>query len=876
MDPPEEIYELPPWRDDDDAVIDEYEIQGLVRPPSSSSRSSRVGGAGGAGGGGRSHIAGTTGMLFSWIIPFCSIAFDPHNRSKSAMTLIFILFLCTIMLTEIDTAAVQSIFGRINHKSTNNPIALLTDEQRQWFLKSLYGSYTFYDGSAEDRPTEAYMTIENAENPYLDLPESKFPLDSWQADAVYSNHFLDAAENLVRRGQQAIFATYHGHGVSEVHAAKDENGEMVVNYIREDTDVRLSQEKNMFHLDEIDLDSITSVDELQLASPSWEQKAGWTTKRSFDGLQRRLIHAMMVGGSTLPKTQSNFTVVITGSWQNMGYGGNHAWQSMAGVFESLLTGLFDKLGVNLVVRAIGLPPMTNLSPDDETEGISTLLHTLGWSSIYGSDVDMVVWDDYGTVDENGGTDRPLRELSAQLFDLFARQALLSGKTTLPFIWGGDFDVLRNLHNHANADVGQLGNALAGVPLTTSEIVGSELPWAAQDLNCPLDMHDICKMEEHQFESQCWVERPDITPPTPQLNHIPILPSAVGWRMHKLKGSTLAYVLLSATLGALLNWSEITISQGFPLADEYWHMGEYIKNVQDKIKSLDESVAPHCFQLDETINLPKRLCRNRLSGRTEHTPRANPLETSIRSILDSDHHVRYDEFLPSEKDVMNPLSIIPRGEVDAIEIIDLHGKWSGGDSGHHRYRLLESKNVTGKPDRKMFGSDTIRRWTANAIKTGEGWQLLHSYGEYCDGTLSSTNTCGKLSSSNCLLEGHQGSRGGIYGNETTGWLVLHGITPENGFIAFNLKFGNRKQSRSEWQESLPGTFILDYAIGGKITTLDKTQLIDMTSKQPPGVNLVIVLNDEKGGDATNVDVAVRVQGCDNSASCEFALTHVYWS
>jgi hypothetical protein len=128
----------------------------------------------------------------------------------------------------------------------------------------------------------------------------------------------------------------------------------------------------------------------------------------------------------------------------------------------------------------------------------------------------------------------------------------------------------------------------------------------------------------------------------------------------------------------------------------------------------------------------------------------------------------------------------------------------------------------------------------------------------------------------LLEGHQGSRAGIYGNETTGWLVLLGITPENGFIAFNLKFGNRKQSRSEWQESLPGTFILDYAIGGEITTLDKTQLIDMTSKQPPGVNLVIVLNDEKGGDATNVDVAVRVQGCDNSASCEFALTHVYWS
>lgn len=54
--------------------------------------------------------------------------------------------------------------------------------------------------------------------------------------------------------------------------------------------------------------------------------------------------------------------------------------------------------MNLVVRAIGLPPLSHLSAEEQTElidgGKSTLLHTLGWSSIYGSDVDMVVWDDH--------------------------------------------------------------------------------------------------------------------------------------------------------------------------------------------------------------------------------------------------------------------------------------------------------------------------------------------------------------------------------------------------------------------------------------------------------------------------------------------------
>jgi hypothetical protein len=68
------------------------------------------------------------------------------------------------------------------------------------------------------------------------------------------------------------------------------------------------------------------------------------------------------------------------------------------------------------------------------------------------------------------------------------------------------------------------------------------------------LQDVC----NQFES--------VTPPTPQFNHIPILLFVVGWRVQKLKDSTLAYVLLSATLVALLDWSETTISQGLPLAD----------------------------------------------------------------------------------------------------------------------------------------------------------------------------------------------------------------------------------------------------------------------------------------------------------------------
>jgi hypothetical protein len=590
---------------DCDDYVGEFEMEGLIetfdrdvrgRPPT---RSSTAGVPVGGGGfvaalstlrrlvpsklGGSSRISldgirkgaadGALARRCSYLAAMCSLAWEPRNRSRSAIALLFVSLLFTAILTENDVAAWhRSIFGRISGKkgAKGDPSLVgLTDDQRQWLLKSLYGSYTFYDGSAEDRPTVPYMTAENANNTYLDLPEDKFPMESWQADAVYANHFLDAAEKLVKRGQQAIFATYHGLGLSDVRVTTDEGGGERVDYVREDAEQRSSRRSKMFHMEEIDLVAVTSADLLRSAAPSWERKGGWTTERSFNGLERRLIHAMMTRSES---HNGNFTVVFTGSWQSMGYGGNHAWQSTAGVFETLLKGVFEKLGVNLVVRAIGLPPLSHLSAEEQTEliggGKSTLLHTLGWSSIYGSDVDMVVWDDYGAVDD-GGSVRVSDELSTQLFDLFARQALLSGNTSLPFIWGGDFEVLRYLHNYVDADVGQLGNALAGVPETTSEIAASDLPWPAQFLNCPTNMQDTCEKEEYQFESRCWVERSDITPPTPQLDHIPIMPSAIGWKMQKLKGFTLAYVLLTATLDALFEWSEITISQGFPLPDEHW-------------------------------------------------------------------------------------------------------------------------------------------------------------------------------------------------------------------------------------------------------------------------------------------------------------------
>eukprot|EP00581_Thalassiosira_minuscula_P017519 CAMPEP_0183713210 /NCGR_PEP_ID=MMETSP0737-20130205/8121_1 /TAXON_ID=385413 /ORGANISM="Thalassiosira miniscula, Strain CCMP1093" /LENGTH=931 /DNA_ID=CAMNT_0025941961 /DNA_START=65 /DNA_END=2857 /DNA_ORIENTATION=+ len=852
-----------------DNHVDEQEMEGLIG--SANSTSSSVG----AGGRLRSQ-AQTLFMKHSApVMAAWSLAWDPRNRTRSTIAMLFLGFLCTIALTKNDVdASHEGFFSRANCKSggcNNDPMSHLSPDERNSLLKKVYGSWTFYDGGAEDRPKEPYMTVENAGNPYLDLPEDKFPEESWQADAVYANHFLDAAEKLVRRGQQAIFSTYHGYGLSDVEVVKEGDRERV-DYTPENPDERITKRLTMFHLQEVDLGTVTSKAELQAAAPDWQKTAGWTTKRSFDGLERRLIHAIM--------TESPFVVVITGNWQNMGYGGNHDWQSMPGVFETIMKPLFEKVGVKLVVRAIGLPPMDDLNVEDLADlldgGKSTLVHALGWSSIYGSDVDMVVWDDYSTLhDDDDKSSHDLNEVAAQLFDLFARQALLSGTTSLPFIWGGDFNVLRNLHEHADVDVGQLGNGLVGIQQTMSERTVNNIPWAAQYLNCQRGMRTTCQKDSNQFASQCWIERSDITPTTPQFDSIQILPTAIGWRMQQLKGYTLAYVFLQATLDAINQVSEITIAQGFPLADEYWHMGDYIKNVQEKVKTLDETAAPHCFKLQETMSLPKRLCQNRLQGRTEYTPRANPTETSLRTILDPTQVPKVTpQLLYQGDDVENPLREVPRGEVDALEIMDLQGK------RRRRQRLLRTRNV---PRIVMPQNGSIydnakalyrRRIEEVKVEPGKGWQLLHSYGDGCDGSLSSSSTCGRLSTSSCLMEGHQGSRGGIWGNEATGWLVFRGIKTENGFIALNLEFGGREQSRRSLLESLPDSFALEYAAGGISTTLDKTQLLEKLQKPTPDMGLLVVLDENGSGDKEET-VAVRVRGCSDEVACQFAVTHVYW-
>ena len=67
----------------------------------------------------------------------------------------------------------------------------------------------------------------------------------------------------------------------------------------------------MFHWDKIDLATATEKPE-KYGKKGKRGNGGWTTQRSFDGLVKRLLHAIM--------TNSDFTVALAGHSAAAGHG----------------------------------------------------------------------------------------------------------------------------------------------------------------------------------------------------------------------------------------------------------------------------------------------------------------------------------------------------------------------------------------------------------------------------------------------------------------------------------------------------------------------------------------------------------------------------
>lgn len=150
--------------------------------------------------------------------------------------------------------------------------------------KEKFGAWGFWDGDESMRPTDDYC----AKAPNRDVVE--FPDTAWQNDAVFVNHYLNDAEQLVGRTMEAIFTEY-GWGIDQWPA--DQKAWV------------MKERLKMYHVEYVEDEDFAKDD---FTAPEKYLKrgthgsGGWSTKRSFDGLVRRLLHAMT--------TNDEFVVVL--------------------------------------------------------------------------------------------------------------------------------------------------------------------------------------------------------------------------------------------------------------------------------------------------------------------------------------------------------------------------------------------------------------------------------------------------------------------------------------------------------------------------------------------------------------------------------------
>jgi hypothetical protein len=243
-------------------------------------------------------------------------------------------------------------------------------------------------------------------------------------------------------------------------------------------------------------------------------------------------------------------------------------------FHRVMEPIFGRLGVKLISHNFG------------HGGLGTTQDSMGMGSLWGKEIDFSMWD-------SGMTEK-----SRAHYDLFARQALISGNR-VPILWNGFVEIQEALHNEADVDVGGFGTGLRDIPITESEEQVQELRYAVQYLKCARDMKESC--ENHKNYGRCWVHRSDVIPPVKQgwsigrdlsLHH-------PGFRATQLIGRVLAFTILMALQEALTQWKN---APNLVLPDSAWHVTAHYQNIRTKLAKL--TTTP-CF--NDTLIPTPRVC-----------------------------------------------------------------------------------------------------------------------------------------------------------------------------------------------------------------------------------------------------------------------------
>lgn len=583
-------------------------------------------------------------------------------------------------------------------------------------------------------------------------------------------------------------------------------------------------------------------------------------QRSWDILQRKLLHAMI--------TEDHYYVVAVGGQET--YAANNFAQSQVMQFNYIMEPIFHKLGINLISRNMGMDA-------------STTVTALGGGDILG-EADILWHIEDADKEEAHGA-----------FDLLHRQAIMSGER-VPIIMSANTDEV-TISSKAKALV---GNLQPGADMC-SVMDKSGLPSACQAL-------DECS--ENCYNSVCWENRSDFTPPMKQNQDVGGKHAGFpGYRHHQLEGRKMALLHLHALNSALNQWSTKITGVTLPLHSALWHVGDMYSDIRKEVMTLTDRKPGEAIAFSASCELlmkelDPRICHLPMHALTEWTPRVTPKTKRLSSIINNvlEGEVESDDqsdWYTTFPDIV-PLSWqVPKGELDVHMIaiatydpstdddgvLDVLGDddWSyhGHNNGHRRRQMKDdfvddiAPHFVGTSNRNLEqntpDSSHHRRLT---ITEGTGWRLQGVPIGFCDG--SAQSTCNRSKDNKCLLANHNHYKGSIVGSSENGWLTMkiHGV--RHGIILLRL----------EWLEfdldldgTAPDDLLFEFDVNGRETELYGTEFRNHAVTIVPGLTVIPILLGEEvvGLDTpdTTYEIGIRIQS-KKDPQFKIWLTHVYFS
>lgn len=294
------------------------------------------------------------------------------------------------------------------------------------------------------------------------------------------------------------------------------------------------------------------------------------------------------------------------------------------------------------------------------------------------------------------------------------------------------------------------------------------------------------------------------------------------------------------------------TDGFPLKESYWHVGEKYKEIQSNLmtymngEGLVKNACVDRLDTPRLVGTNAKFCRTAMKGLATWTPHNNPDETSIYPYIKTASNGWHPEMPQPVYDGMDLIPYvhkIPDDHVDVHAILlattypapDLDQSWNDGD----RRSLMESMHAGMKNVNDGFAESKRRR--LNSMKVSEsqpqtkaslristvskdidmgqsrrrtditpgiGWGYDQKFGGgYCDG--SSNSKCSRQPTQKCLLYSHNDDRSVLYGDGLSGWLVIDMPKMEEGYILARMEYWHPRGNwdlTKEWTEVNNGEVI----------------------------------------------------------------------